>query len=120
MQTTVKTTAQEIANLIDSSDQLNLSNLISGRRYSRFAGWEDINISPEAKNQLLQMAVETIGGRDNTKAEILWNLKNTEVKTFGILERVIFEKRGDKYICTYIAGQHGPTELAIIRKELRK
>ena len=99
--------------------QVTAQELINGRTHV-FGEWQDIDLSDELRNEVINQISELFGGREVSKSYIRQNLKNSKPQHWG-LSRTVVEKYGDKPAkMNYITGQDFVYESRVIRNYLSK
>lgn len=94
--------------------QLNVEQALCGRFYHKKHNWVKIPLSLAENHYLLEIAADTIGGRN--RSGITRGLRRTT--GHWALRRLIFRQTDGKITCSYCAGQDYTAELNELRKHL--
>ncbi len=109
-------TLKEVLSATDH--QVNARELLNGRMYLNGLGWSDIELSPKLKEQVASDVSELLGGRSNTKAQVMRTLLHRRPQHWG-LGRVILENYSGTPFLSYCAGQDYSWETNQIRTYLK-
>jgi len=111
---------QELFNDFDfKNNQLNAQQVINKRAFIN-GDYQNFELSTEASLELVDMILDILGGRSQTKSNMKSTLLYSTPQHWG-LGRLLFAKYGDSPVrLSYCAGQDYPGELSTIRKFLSK
>lgn len=99
--------------------QLNAQEVINRREHVNDE-WQDIELTQDFMSEFIESIVDLLGGRNNTKSDIRFNLRRSTPQHWG-LSRIVLCKYGENPArWSYIAGQDYPSEISTIRKYLSK
>jgi hypothetical protein len=99
--------------------QITGQELINSRTHV-FGEWQDIELSDELKNEVINQISELFGGREMSKSYIRHNLRSSRPQHWG-LSRVVISKYEDSPArLEYITGQDFTYESRVIRNYLSK
>jgi hypothetical protein len=100
------------------SQEVTVQSLLNGRMCFKKQGWDDINLSPELREQICDEVVTILGGQEKTKERIYNLLMRSKPQHWG-LERIQVVDYGNGAELEYCAGQDETYELNQIRRELK-
>lgn len=99
--------------------QITAQELINERSFV-FGQWQNIKLTDELKNEVINQILSILGGWEKNKKYIEYNLRNSSPQHWG-LTRILLSKYGKNNASfSYCAGQSYPDELKSIRKYLQK
>ena len=92
---------------------------ILNERSHVFGKWQEIAISDELREQVINRIVDQSGGRHTTKAQVYRTLRNGRPQHWAI-RRFLLSKYGDSHAhLSYCAGQDMTYEMRALRNELK-
>ena len=110
----MKTISEKNVSMVN---QFTLENLVNGRAWIEGQGWQDIKVDEDFYNKSINQLVDLIGGREKTKQQVRFNLRNTPFHHWSA-NRFIYSLH--RNVWEYVAGQDYTSEMATIRNHVKK
>jgi len=102
------------------SGQHSAQELINERVYLINEGWSSIAYSSELKEEIINLIVETLGGRNSTKSAIRNVLRYSKPQHWGLSRILLVQYENSPPRLSYCAGQDYVSETNTIRRYLSK
>jgi hypothetical protein len=118
MKTKIFKTLDEVF-IAAGSHQVTAQELLNGRSYV-FGEWQEVQISNDLREEIIEMIVETAGGRGRTKSDTKYRLRNERPQHWAI-DRFLLSKYGNSPAhLSYCAGQDQIWEMRNLRNYLKR
>jgi hypothetical protein len=111
------TSDKELMELVQTANQLTLTQLINGRYHHTKKSWVNFELSSEISQKLAHLVVACYGGKKRTALyqQLASGIYYGNISHWGF-DRTFLLVRNNELVFTYCAGQDMPHELNQIRK----
>ncbi len=107
-----------LESIYKATPQTSAQQILNEHVYLKGKGWADIKITPELREQVVNMVVEIAGGHTKTKSA-MWRTLTYQSPQHWALNRIFVKSFDGKAALRYCAGQDYTYEMGQLRAALK-
>ena len=121
MENTNRKTFGTLEELYNATTHTNAQEILNGRMCTKAGGWEDVEIAPDVRAQVIEQIVEIAGGRQATRQAMRRTLEDERPQHWALKRMHLLPPYGSSPArLSYCAGQDYTSEMRQLRDYLRK